>query len=69
MKIALLLPGYLDSPDYLHMRIFERRLQELGYVAERLDPCNLWTSDDVSDYSVTNYIKHIKNRIDFYTRR
>lgn len=66
MKVALLLPGYLDSPDYLHMKIFERRLKQLGYVVERIDPCNLWSSGDVSNYSVTNYIKNIKNRIDFY---
>lgn len=31
MKVALLLPGYLDSPDYLHMQTFSKRLSELGY--------------------------------------
>ena len=40
MKLALLLPGYLDSPDYLHMKIFEKGLKGLGYTTERLDP--LW---------------------------
>jgi hypothetical protein len=38
MKVALLLPGYLDSPDYLHMMTFENMLKELGFVVERLDP-------------------------------
>lgn len=31
MKIAVLLPGYLDSPDYLHMKFFDTRLTRLGY--------------------------------------
>lgn len=66
MKIALLLPGYLDSPDYLHMKTFEKRLRELGYTVERLDPCNLWGSGDVSNYSITNYIQQIRERVKFY---
>ena len=66
MKLAILLPGYLDSPDYSHMTVFEKRLKELGYVVERLDPCNLWKTGDVNNYSVTNYIKQIKDRIDYY---
>lgn len=69
MKLALLLPGYLDSPDYLHLVTFEKRLKELGYTVERLDPCNLWTSGDVSNYSVTNYIEQIKDRVDFYNNQ
>jgi hypothetical protein len=31
MKLAILLPGYLDSPDYLHMSVFSKRLIELGF--------------------------------------
>lgn len=66
MKLVLLLPGYLDSPDYLHLIIFEKRLQELGYTVERLDACNLWQVGDVASYSITNFLKQIKDRIDFY---
>lgn len=66
MKLALLLPGYLDSPDYLHMLTFEKGLKEMGYVVERLDPCNLWKYGDVENYTITNFIKQIKERIDFY---
>ncbi len=57
MKVALLLPGYLDSPDYLHLRMFDKRLTKLGYTVERLDPCNLWKNNDISKYSITNFIK------------
>ena len=66
MKVALLLPGYLDSPDYLHMITFEKGLKELGYVVERLDPCNLWSGGDVNKYTITNYIEQVKERVDFY---
>jgi len=66
MKIALLLPGYLDSPDYLHMVTFEKRLKELGYTVERLDACNLWKTGDVNNYSITNFIKQIEERVKFY---
>ena len=66
MKLALLLPGYLDSPDYLHMVTFEKRLTKLGYAVERLDPCNLWKTGDIANYSITNLLKQIKERITFY---
>ncbi len=66
MKIALLLPGYLDSPDYLHLITFEKRLKELGYAVERLDACNLWKNEDIENYTITNFIKQIKERVDFY---
>lgn len=66
MKLALLLPGYLDSPDYLHMKTFEKRLKELGYITERLDPCGLWKTGDIENYSITNYLKQIKERIYSY---
>ncbi len=39
MKVALLLLGYLDSPNYLYMVVFEKRLRELGYLTERIYPC------------------------------
>jgi len=68
MKVALLLPGYLDSPDYLHMRTFEKRLKEMGYVVERLDPCNLWATKDTQNYTISNFIKQIKGRVDYYKK-
>ena len=66
MKLALLLPGFLDSTDYLHMKTFEKRLKELGYTTERLDPCNLWETGDIKNYSITNYLKQIRERVLFY---
>ncbi|MCB9813154.1 MAG: hypothetical protein H6772_01975 [Pseudomonadales bacterium] len=69
MKVALLLPGYLDSPDYLHMISFEKRLRELGYTVEILDPCHLWETGDTKNYLITNYIKQVKDRVNFYSKQ
>lgn len=69
MKVALLLPGYLDSPNYLHMITFEKRLNELGYTVERLDPCHLWETGDTNNYLITNYIKQVKDRVNFYSKQ
>jgi esterase/lipase len=69
MKLALLLPGFLDSPDYLHMLTFEKGLERMGYVVERLDPCNLWKTKDTNNYTITNFIKQIKDRVDYYKKQ
>lgn len=67
MKLAILFPGYLDSPDYLHLKTFSIKLRELGYTTKGLDPCGLWKQNNVNNYSVTNYLKDIKGIIDSYT--
>ena len=59
MKLALLLPGFLDSPDYTHMTTFDTRLTRLGYTVVRIDPCNLWSTNNMSAYTVTNYINQV----------
>jgi pimeloyl-ACP methyl ester carboxylesterase len=66
MKLAVLLPGYLDSPDYLHMKIFAEELQSLGYIVVRLDPCSLWGTGNAQNYSITNYLQDIRRTIDEY---
>jgi pimeloyl-ACP methyl ester carboxylesterase len=66
MKLALLLPGYLNSPDYLNMVTIEKRLINLNYIVIRVDACNLWESGDVNKYSTTNYLKQISEIISSY---
>lgn len=63
MKLALLLPGFLDSPDYLHLKTFEKRLLELGYKIIRIDACDLWTTRKTDNYTMTNYLKQIEEQI------
>lgn len=66
MKVAILLPGYLDSPDYTHMMIFESRLVNLGYIVERLDLGDLWKTGRTDNYTITNFLKQIKKKVGYY---
>jgi pimeloyl-ACP methyl ester carboxylesterase len=69
MKLAILLPGYLDSPDYHHMKFFDEELAKAGYIVERLDPCHLWETGNVDNYSITNYLAQIKETIEKYKNK
>lgn len=66
MIVALLLPGYLDSPDYLHLKTFDKRLTELGYTVERLDLGRLWETGDATEYTISKFIEQIEKRALFY---
>ncbi len=61
-----MLPGYLDSPDYLHMKTFQNRLKELGYIVEGLDLGDLWRTGNATNYTVTYFINQIRERIGYY---
>ena len=63
MKLAVLLPGYLDSPDYRHMVMFEKMLRDIGYKVVRLDPGNLWKTGNIKNYSIHYYFNQIKQSI------
>jgi len=63
MKLALLLPGYLDSPDYQHFMLFDKRLVELGYTVQRVDLGNLWETGDASNYKISYFIDQIRQII------
>lgn len=63
-KFAILLPGFMDSPQYLHMQVFSRNLQDLGYDTTVVDPCNLWLGGgDVTKYNITNYVAQLADII------
>lgn len=66
MKLALLLPGYVESPDYHHLVVIDNHLTSLGYTTLRVDPCNLWQTGDGSTYSTTGYINQVKDIVNSY---
>lgn len=66
MKLALLLPGYVESPDYHHLVVIDQHLTALGYTTLRVDPCNLWKTGDGSTYSTTAYINQVKDIVNSY---
>jgi pimeloyl-ACP methyl ester carboxylesterase len=66
-KLALVLPGRLDTKDYPHMRSHVNFLASKGYLAISFDPPGTWESKgDLSIFTTTNYIKAIRELINYF---
>lgn len=66
-KLALVLPGKLDSKDYAHMRSHLDMLAGLGFLALSFDPPGTWESPgDISLYNTTNYLKAVDELIEYF---
>lgn len=64
-KLALVLPGRLDTKDYKHMRSHVDFLANNGYLAISFDPPGTWESQgDIKRYTMTNYLKAINELIE-----
>jgi len=69
-RLAVLCPGNLDSKDYDHLVLLAVALAEHGYTVVRFDPTGTWESDgDISEYSITQYLKDIKSVLDYMLER
>jgi len=56
-KLALVLPGRLDTKDYIHITSLVEKLAQLGFYAISFDPPGSWeSSGNYSAYSTTNYL-------------
>ena len=66
-KIALVLPGRLDTKDYVHMRSHVDFLAANGFFALSFDPPGTWESPGgIELYTTTNYIKAINELIEYF---
>lgn len=66
-KLALVLPGKLDSKDYAHMKSHVDFLSTKGFFALSFDPPGTWESPgDISLYNMTNYLKAVNELIEYY---
>lgn len=66
-KLTLVLPGRLDTKDYIHMTSHVDLLASLGFYAISFDPPYSWESPgDIKNYSTTNYIKAVNELIEYY---
>lgn len=64
-KLALVLPGKLDTKDYPHMRSHVDFLATQGYLALSFDPPGTWESPgDLALYTMTNYLTAINELIE-----
>lgn len=66
-KLALALPGKLDTKDYAHMKSHVNYLADKGFLALSFDPPGTWESPgDISLYNTTNYIKAVNELIEYF---
>ncbi len=66
-KLALVLPGKVDTKDYPHMRKLVDFLASKGYLALSFDPPGTWESEgDVSHYTITNYLLAVEELIQYF---
>jgi pimeloyl-ACP methyl ester carboxylesterase len=69
-KLALFLPGKLDTKDYAHMRSHVDYLANRGFYALSFDPPGTWESPgNISLYTMTNYLKAINELIKYFGNR
>jgi len=66
-KLAIVLPGKLDTKDYAHMRCHVDYLASKGFFALSFDPPGTWeSSGDIQLYTMTNYLKAVDELIEYY---
>lgn len=69
-KIALLLPGRLDTKDYINFDSHLQYLEEKGFLAVSFDPPGTWESPGgIELYTTTNYIKAVNELIEYFNNR
>lgn len=66
-KLALVLPGKLDTKDYAHMHSHVDFLSAKGFFAISFDPPGTWESPgDLKNYTTTNYLNAVHEIIAHY---
>lgn len=66
-KLAIVIPGRLDSKDYIHCTSLVDFLATRGYFALSFDPPGSWESGGgIEIYSTTNYIKAVDDLIEYF---
>lgn len=67
-KLALVLPGRLDTKDYPHMQSHVDHLASKGFYALSFDPVGTWESGgDIKEYTTTNYVKQVNEIIECFS--
>ena len=66
-KLAIVVPGKLDTKDYLHMRSHVDFLAQKGYLALSFDPPGTWESPgDITLYNMSNNLVAIEELIEYF---
>ncbi len=57
-KVAIIMPGFLDTKDYAHVRSHVEFLGDRGYYAIGIDMPGTWgSSGAISDFTITNCLR------------
>ena len=66
-KIAILMPGRLDTKDYANFTSHLDVLAKQGYFAVAIDAPGTWESPgDINEYNTSTYLKTVNQLIDHY---
>lgn len=66
-KLAVLLPGRLDTKDYVNFVSHADYLANKGFFVIAFDPPGTWDSPgEINLYTTTNYIKAVNELIDYF---
>lgn len=69
-KVAILMPGRLDTKDYANFASHLDFFAERGYYALAIDPPGTWESPgNLSDYTTSTYLKAVDELIDYLGNR
>lgn len=69
-KLAILLPGFLDSKDYAHLVDLDNRLKKQGYLTIRINPTGTWGDEkNIDKYSISQYLDDVDDTIERATER
>lgn len=67
LKLAIVIPGRLDSKDYAHNTSLVDYLATKGYFALSFDPPGTWESPGgIEIYTTTNYLKVVDELIEYF---
>jgi pimeloyl-ACP methyl ester carboxylesterase len=65
-KLALLLPGFLDSKDYPSFVKFGETLSAKDFTTVRFNPTGTWeSSGTIADYSISQYLRDVQAVINY----
>lgn len=69
-RLAILMPGRLDTKDYANFTSHAEFLSKLDFLVVAVDPPSTWESPgNIDDYTTTNYVKAVNEVIEYFNSR
>ncbi len=69
-RIAILMPGRLDTKDYINFTSHAEYLSQRGFLVIAIDPPGTWDSPgELTNYTTSSYLKATNELIDYFNNR